>query len=95
MSKQIVVGGKTLEVEDDVVMPAEYQEALEAYASANGPGWMKGLAADWATGQDVHFQNHGAELRGIRNHPYWAYFIYEGANGCPSEDGYIRPRMRA
>lgn len=61
------------------VMPAEYQEALLAYAQAKGPQWKARLREDYAAGRDVHFRDKGHLLRQIRNHPTWAFAVYRQA----------------
>lgn len=61
------------------VMPAEYQEALLAYAQAKGPQWKARLREDYAAGRDVHFRDQGHLLRQIRNHPTWAFAVYQQA----------------
>ena len=61
--------------------PPEYQAALKAYAEAKGKHWEQRLCEDWATGKDTRFPEHGASLRGIRNHPECAPVIYERAWG--------------
>lgn len=81
------------------VMPAEYQEALLAYAQAKGPQWKARLREDYAAGRDVHFRDQGHLLRQIRNHPNWAFAVYQQAwmkddetEVSPSSSS---PRMRA
>lgn len=61
------------------VMPIAYQEALLAYAQAKGPQWKARLREDFATGRDAHFRDQGHLLRQIRNHPTWAFAVYQKA----------------
>jgi hypothetical protein len=58
------------------VMPAEYQQAMLAYAQEKGRQWKARLREDFATGRDVYFRDQGHLLRQIRNHPTWAFAVY-------------------
>lgn len=83
------------------VMPAEYQQALLAYAQAKGRQWKARLREDFAAGRDIHFRDQGHLLRQIRNHPTWAFAVYQqawmkdGDDDASSPSNPSSPRMRA
>lgn len=81
------------------VMPAEYQEALLAYAQEKGRQWKARLREDFATGRDIRFRDKGHLLRQIRNHPTWAFAVYQQAwmkdDTDASSSSPSSPRMRA
>jgi hypothetical protein len=47
-------------------IPAEFDEALAAYAKRYGRGWRQKLCIDWSTGKSLH-EPEGGILQSIRN----------------------------